>query len=87
MTKRRIYLAAGLVVALATPAIAGEITGNGAWTPVHYGQASSVCSYSGVNDTPGLDGFEEVQSYGMLVRAFGGFSPGFDRHPGVACRG
>lgn len=74
-------------LALATPALAGEITGEGSFTPVHYYTASSICSFSGYNDTPGQDGFGQVQSYGMLVKAFGGFPPGFVDHPGQACRG
>lgn len=87
MTFKRKVTATLALVALASPALAGEITGNGKFTPVHYHQASSICSFSGYNDTPGLDGFEQVQSYGMLVRAFGGFDPGSLMHPGVACRG
>ena len=75
------------VVALAAPALAGEITGSGKFTPVHYYTASSICAFSGYNDTPGEDGFGRVQAYGMLVRSFGGFVPGSDMHPGQACRG
>lgn len=87
MMKTRKAFATVLVLALASPALAGEITGNGKFTPVHSYRASSICSFSGYNDTPGEDGFGMVQSYGMLVRAFGGFAPGAELHPGVACRG
>lgn len=75
------------LAAFATPALAGEITGNGKYTPVHDYTASSICAFSGYNDTPGEDGFQQVQAYGMLVRAFGGYAPGADHHPGQACRG
>lgn len=84
--KIKLILATGAIV-IAVPALAGEITGNGKFTPVHSYQASSICSFSGYNDTPGEDGFEQVQAYGMLARAFGGFAPGTEFHPGVACRG
>lgn len=87
MTIRRKIGAAFALAVLASPALAGEITGNGSYTPVHYYTASSICSFSGYNDTPGQDGFGRVQAYGMLVKAFGGFSPGFEYHPGQACRG
>lgn len=86
MTRSK-FLAAIAVLAIATPALAGEITGNGKFTPVHDYVASSICSFSGYNDTPGEDGFGQVQAYGMLVKAFGGFAPGEFHHPGVACRG
>jgi hypothetical protein len=51
--------------------------------PAH---ANSVCSYSGLNDTPNLKGPEggRVQSYGQLVRA--GLKADFPS-PGVACNG
>ncbi|QPC97924.1 MULTISPECIES: hypothetical protein [Qipengyuania] len=84
---RKIWTASLLLV-ISSPGFAGEITGNGKITPIESGGvASSICAYSGRNDTPGLDGFGEVQAYGMLVKAFGGFDPGFSHHPGVACRG
>lgn len=76
-----------VILAIASPALAGEITGNGKFTPVHDYTASSICAFSGYNDTPGEDGFGQVQAYGMLVKAFGGFAPGYASHPGQACRG
>lgn len=87
MTTSRKFWASLSLVALATPALAGEITGNGKYTPVHDYTASSICAFSGYNDTPGEDGFEQVQAYGMLVKAFGGFAPGYASHPGQSCRG
>ena len=82
--KKRAWIA---LVALATaaPASAGEITGNGKPTPVMGGKAESVCSYSGLNDDPGEDGFGKIQNYGMLVKMMGGFPPDFFLHPGNAC--
>jgi hypothetical protein len=56
--------------------------GKGDWDPEH---ANSICSFSGLNDTP--DDPEEggqVQSYGQIVRAGGkAFAPS----PGAACKG
>ena len=71
-------------LALATPALAGEMTGTGADTPVNSYRASSICSFSGLNDDnhPTSD---LVQSYGMIVRAFG--APRGISGPGVSCRG
>ncbi len=86
MTKFKLT-AAIAVLSLGVPALAGEITGNGKSTPIRSGVASSECAFSGLNDDPGLDGFGMIQNYGMLVKAFGGFEPGFMFHPGVACRG
>lgn len=88
MQRKHKILAALAILAAGTPGFAGEITGNGTITPIESrGVASSICAYSGLNDTPGLDGFGQVQAYGQLVRAFGGFPPGTRNHPGVACRG
>ena len=68
---------------VATPAIAGEVTGTGESTPVRSGAANSVCAYSGLNDD-GAGPSQLVQSYGMLVAAFG---QGSAMSPGIACRG
>lgn len=82
MTKCKKYLAI-LTLAAATPALAGEITGTGELTPVNSGVASSICSFSGLNDdTSGPS--DLVQSYGQIVAAFGQPFPGV---PGTACRG
>ena len=69
--------------ALASPAIAGEITGNGKQTPIKAqqsaeapaGPAQSICAFSGLNDVPdGSDDPEDpfapgrVQSFGDGVQ-------------------
>lgn len=97
-TKSRLIalLAAGMLsLAIAGPAFAGEITGNGKPTagPEH---ANSICVYSGKNDAPGnpLDipnAGGPSQSYGQLVRLgvianFFGASPK-TFNPGDVCRG
>ena len=68
-------------VLISSPAWAGEVTGNGDFTPVNGGVASSICSYSGLDD----DGVG-IQSYGQIIRAFGGRAP-FHGIPGTRCRG
>lgn len=79
-------LAALMVVASASAAFAGEITGNGkTLEPLH---ANSICAYSGLNDYP--DGSQDgppgrTQSWGQDVRN-GIFSPHVFT-PGDACRG
>jgi len=82
MTRYRTLLSV-VVLAVATPALAGELTGNGDPTPVDGYVARSECAFSGLNDddlpTPDI-----VQTYGMIVRAFGQPSPGV---PGSTCRG
>ena len=85
MTKpKRAYLA--LIAAIAaTPAIAGEIGGNGEYTPVNGGVANSICAFSGRNDdTSGPS--DLVQSYGQIIAAFRGRAP-FHGIPGTACNG
>ena len=90
---------AGLAVCAATLgmgagiASAGEITGNGKPTPIKAqqsptspaGPANSICSFSGLNDTPVPgDPFEgRVQNWGSLVKVLGPMGGG----PGTACRG
>lgn len=76
----------------ASPAIAGEITGNGKDIDVN---ARSECAYSGINDTPGGGGMDpggKIQSYGYLVSHYGlnpqDWDPNgapFQRIPGFAC--
>ena len=82
MTKLKGYVATMVLIA-ATPALAGEITGNGKSTPVADFVAASECSFSGRNDDAS-GGNSHVQSYGMIVRAFGQPYPGV---PGDSCRG
>ena len=75
---------AATAVMLASPASAGEVTGNGKVTPIESsGVASSVCAYSGLNDD-GAGPNSHIQSYGMFVRALGG--PVLP-NPGDTCRG
>ena len=47
-----LMVAAGLIGAVAAPAVAGEVTGNGGKTPIAAPtyQAGSICSFSGLND-------------------------------------
>jgi hypothetical protein len=77
----------------ATPAIAGETTGNG--TPIDI-NGRSVCAFSGQNDTPegaGMDPGGRFQSFGQLVGYWGLLDPeDFDPNadffqpvPGFAC--
>jgi hypothetical protein len=77
-------LGALAAVALATPALAGEITGNGKEIEIN---GRSLCAYSGINDTP--DGLAlpigpggalveiepgvQVQSYGYFKSHGGDF--------------
>jgi hypothetical protein len=53
---------------ITTTAWAGEITGNGKSTAL---QGNSWCRYSGLNDTPGLDGFGQTQNWGQVIRLYG----------------
>ncbi len=75
-----------LLAAAASPASAGEITGNGKPVPAPQ-HANSICAFSGQNDDPNSpDPIEagRVQNYGQLVRmGLKAFVPG----PGVACNG
>ncbi|NJC05803.1 hypothetical protein GGQ97_001596 [Sphingomonas kaistensis] len=74
-----------VTVLIATPALAGEVTGTGESTPIRSGAASSICAYSGLNDD-GLGPSTLVQSYGQIRAAFGGPAP-FRGSPGTSCRG
>lgn len=71
-------LAATLTITAISPALAGEITGNGKDITIH---ANSACVYSGINDTPNglwlpigpggalvqVDPGGQVQSYGYFL--------------------
>lgn len=73
-------------VAFATPAMAGEITGNGKDIEMH---ANSLCAFSGINDTPDglvlpigpggalvvIDPGGDVQSYGYFKSHADDFLP------------
>lgn len=72
-------------IAIAAPALAGEVTGNGDPTPINDFTASSICAFSGQNDDgdgPNL----RVQGYGVIRAMFGGPAP-FNGLPGTTCRG
>ena len=74
------------LVLMSSPALAGELTGNGNPTPIkERGVASSICAFSGLN--PEGDGPSAlVQSYGQIRAALGGPAP-FAGLPGAECRG
>ena len=89
----QVAIAAAFVASSATPAIAGEITGNGNSIDI---MARSECAYSGRNDTPEGDPMDPggiAQSYGY----FSGYwdlwdaqdgdphEPGFPPVPGFSC--
>jgi hypothetical protein len=91
MLSKRLAILAGAAAALAAPAMAGEITGNG--KPVEI-NSRSECAYSGLNDNtfdprdPGL----KTQNYGSLVRIgrvnpqnLDPTAPFFQPIPGFAC--
>ncbi len=80
---RKIVSCAIAVSILASvPAQAGEVTGNGKSTPIRDYIASSICSFSGLNDDPEEDGLF-IQTFGWVMRFFG-VPPGT---PGQTCRG
>jgi hypothetical protein len=84
MTKLTRYLTIAILAA-ATPALAGEVTGTGEDTPIRSGVANSICAFSGQNDD-GAGPNSIVQSYGVIRAAFGGPAP-FNGTPGTACNG
>jgi hypothetical protein len=62
-----------LTISVATPAIAGEITGNGTDIDIN---GRSICVYSGHNDTPGGD--PENGDPGGHAQSFGYFGGYWD---------
>lgn len=84
MTKLTRYLTIATVI-IATPALAGEVTGTGEDTPIRSGVANSICAFSGQNDD-GAGPNPIVQSYGVIRAFFGGPAP-FNGTPGTACNG
>ncbi len=58
----------GAALILSSAVSAGEITGNGNPTAL---QGESWCRYSGLNDTPGQDGFDQTQNWGQLIALYG----------------
>lgn len=77
-------IAGAATLALAVPASAGEVTGNGGDTPIDGHIAASICSFSGLNDDS-LPTSDRVQAYGMIIRSLGGGWQPFG--PGSSCRG
>lgn len=74
------------MLCLATPAIAGEVTGADGLTPVNGGVASSICAFSGLNDD-GAGPNTHVQAWGAFVAAARGAGNVNMAGPGIACRG
>lgn len=69
-----------------TPAIGGEVGGNGNSVPGG-SNGSSACSYSGLNDTPS-DFMGFTQTFASFWRNLFGFvDPFASWHPGNSCRG
>jgi hypothetical protein len=99
MKSIRTTVAAALLL-LSSGAMAGEITGppplgNGQDTPGTVSNGNSLCSYSGLNDTPdgvpGEDPGGQVQSYGYFMSQFDLYDPSdaaqreMFAFPGVGC--
>jgi hypothetical protein len=88
----RFVMVALVAAAFSTPALAGEVTGNGDPIDMH---ARSECAFSGFNDNvpDPRDPGGRTQSYGTLVGQFGLIDPqNFDPNaaffqpiPGFAC--
>jgi len=85
-----------ILSALATPAQAGEITGNGKVLKQDDGtlHGASICAFSGINDNwtgekdmePDADGFTRVQAWGQLDQEVRAFLATIGLHPGDACK-
>lgn len=83
MNRIKLVAAAAVVaglLAVSSPALAGEITGNGKETPIKSeqsfpdapaGPANSLCAFSGLNDDPSEDG-HRTQSWGIGLGDFKG---------------
>jgi hypothetical protein len=81
-------LAAAVVAVSATPAFAGEVTGNGKPTAMR-AHANSICSFSGQNDgnpPPGRTA-AHVQSWGQTPKEVRDALATEGSHPGDACNG
>ena len=94
--KRMLAVAACIAVVVgvgAGSALAGEVTGKGKETPIGAApetdpHASSICSFSGQNDSeppPGRTA-PHVQSWGQIPKAVRDEIRATD-HPGIACNG
>jgi hypothetical protein len=77
------FALAAALIAASTALYAGEIkgpppTGNYDNTPGTISNGNSLCSYSGLNDTPDgapMDPGGQVQSYGYFMAQFGIYDP------------
>ena len=84
-------LAAAVVAVSASPAVAGEVTGNGEATGMR-AHANSICGFSGQNDgnpPPGRTA-AHVQSWGQIPKEGPGgrdFLTSIGSNPGQACNG
>ena len=98
ITVTRTLAAAAVTVlfsALAGPAYAGEVTGNGKSLKQDDGtlHGASICAFSGINDNftgdkdmePDADGFTRVQAWGQLDQEVRAFLSTIGLHPGDAC--
>lgn len=94
-TLSAMVIALGIVGATSGTAFAGERSGSGEATPVKEHIASSICSFSGLEDMdldddgdfdapvdPGV-----VQNWGIIPQDFRDFLASIGAHPGDACRG
>jgi hypothetical protein len=81
--KRVILAIAGASLLATTPAVGGEIGGNGNYVPGG-DKGASICSYSGLNDTPD-DGFGFTQTFAAVFKFLGLIPRLFN--PGDTCRG
>lgn len=81
-------LAALMVVASASAALAGEVNGKGEVNaaPTH---ANSICAFSGLIDgfDPEEPFFTKTQSWGQVPKELRAFLTSIGESPGVACRG
>lgn len=69
--------------------LAGEVTGNGDPTPVQRYRASSICSFSGLNDgePPAGRTAAHVQNWGQTPKVERDVFATMGFHPGDACNG
>ncbi|HZW60095.1 MAG TPA: hypothetical protein VFE85_07365 [Woeseiaceae bacterium] len=95
-TRLNLALSAAAVITLgANLALAGEVTGNGKSLKNDDGtlNGSSICAFSGRNDTysgdpsvPDADGFFRTQNWGQLPRAVRDFLMSIGGGPGDSCK-
>jgi hypothetical protein len=89
MSRKTLFVTAFCAIAIAAPALAGEVNGSTKNPKDDFNNGRSICSFSGLNDFP--DGSQSgphghTQSYGQDVRA-GRADPVGDKfeHPGFLC--